>query len=86
MHGKITCFQKDGSTTHGVDIDQGFLLGAGVAGKPGCFYYVIFQDGNSGDKVSPIKAYLIHAKLDGSCILKKELDCSKEKIDIYEWH
>jgi len=35
--------------------------------------------------VSVRKAFMIHAKCDGSVILKKALDCSKENLNIYRW-
>ena len=68
-----------------MEITEGFKLGAGVKGKDGCFYYCFFQDGDAGDKTSVRQAFLVHAKLDGSCVKKAELDCGEDCLNIYEW-
>ena len=80
--GKVTVL---GGSTFDFEIEDGFVLGAATNGKEGEFYYVTIEDVcNKDDKDSTRQAYMIHAKLDGSTILKKELDTSKEGLDIYE--
>jgi hypothetical protein len=67
-------------------IEEGHTLGAAVcSNKPNCFYYVTFENDCAGDCVTPRKACIIHANLDGSVILKKEIDTSKKGLDLYKW-
>jgi hypothetical protein len=85
-HGKISCFEATKSTTCGMPIEEGHTLGAAVcSNKPNCFYYVTFENDCAGDCVTPRKACIIHANLDGSVILKKEIDTSKKGLDLYKW-
>mgnify|MGYP001046042624 CR=1 FL=1 len=80
--GKLTVL---GGQTIDLEVDQGFILGAATNGNAGEFYYVTIEDGQNEDKVTTRQAYMIHAKLDGSIILKKSLDTSKEGLNIWNF-
>ena len=44
-----------------------------------------FENDCAGDSVTPRKACIVHAKLDGTVIRQKEIDTSNEGLDLYKW-